>query len=171
VERPGVLVGRRRAVPLVGDVLGDDDGEADEDEAGDEAIEGPPQNLALDDDAAEIDLPVLLPGLRRSQQPALLRLVQLVVEPPHRQRAAVQVHVLAMVVLRRPVDGGDLEGPAPVVPRVHGGGCRPGGVSLALIDQRRVTGPEGCLFAEGRLGAVLTGLLFTPNTLTQRQPR
>jgi hypothetical protein len=40
-------------------------------------------------------LPVLLPGLRRAQQPALLRLVQLVVEPPHRQRAAVQLHVLA----------------------------------------------------------------------------
>ena len=117
MERLGVLIGRRRAGLLVGDGLGDDDGEADEDEGADDAPEGPPQELALDDDAAEVDVLVLLLGLRRAEQPALLRLVQLVVLLP-RQRAAVQVHVAAVVVLRRPV--GDLERPAPVVRRVHG---------------------------------------------------
>uniref|UniRef100_A0A0A9DM86 Uncharacterized protein n=1 Tax=Arundo donax TaxID=35708 RepID=A0A0A9DM86_ARUDO len=118
VEGLGVLIVGRRAGLLVGDRLGDDDGETDKDEGADEGPEGPPEDLALDDDAAEVDVPVLLLGLRRAKQPALLRLVQLVVLLP-RQRAAVQVHVPAVVVLRRPV-GGDLERPAPVVRRVHG---------------------------------------------------
>ena len=88
-QRLGVLVRRRRAGSPAGDGIGDDDGEADDDEAGGEAPERPPQDLALDDDAAEVDVPVLLLGRRRAQQPALLRLVQLVPVLPHRHRAGV----------------------------------------------------------------------------------
>jgi hypothetical protein len=77
----------------------------------------------LDDDAAEVEVLVLLLGLRRAEQPALLRLVQLVVLLVL-QRPAVDVHVAAVIVLR-PV--GDLERPAPVVLGVHRAGlasCR-----------------------------------------------
>ena len=66
VQRLCVLIGRRRAGLLVWDGLGDDDGEADEDESGDDAPQGPPQDLALDDDASEVHVLVLLLGLRRA---------------------------------------------------------------------------------------------------------
>jgi hypothetical protein len=139
VQRLGVPVRRRRAGRPVRDGLVDGDGEADEDEAGDEPPERPPQDLALDDDAAEVDVPAPLLGPLRAQQPALLCLVQLVVLP-RRQRTGVDVRVPAVVVLRCHV-GGDVERPAPVVHRVHGC-CRSAGAPLGLdgSQDQRISG-------------------------------
>jgi hypothetical protein len=115
VQRLRVLVGRRRRGALVRDELDDHDDEADEDAEAEDGADGPHEDLTVDDDAAEVDVPLLLlaglvagPG----QEPALLRLVQL----PHQRRP---VQVAAPVVVRRRVGVGDLQRPAPGVPPEH----------------------------------------------------
>lgn len=98
-----------------GDGLGDAGDEPGEDGGGEEHPDRPHEELAADDEAAEVDVLLLLPALvpRPGQQPALLRLVQ---RP--RQRPPVQVQVPAPVVVRRRVVA-YLQRPAPRVPPVH----------------------------------------------------
>lgn len=115
VEGLGVLVGGRRRGALVGDELDDHHDEADEEADAEDGADGPHEDLAVEDHAAEVDvLLLLLAGLvaRPGQEPALLRLVQL----PH-QRPPVQVP--APVVVRRRVRIRDLQRPAPRVPPEH----------------------------------------------------
>ena len=102
VQRLRVLVGRRWRRALVRDELDDHHDEADED-------------LAVEDDAAEVDVLLLLLAClvaRAGEEPALLRLIQL----PHQRRP---VQVPAPVVVRRRVGVGDLQRPAPRVPPKH----------------------------------------------------
>lgn len=115
VEGLGVLVGGRRRGALVGDELDDHHDEADEEADAEDGADGPHEDLAVEDHAAEVDVLLLLPALvpRPGQQPALLRLVQ---RP--RQRPPVQVQVPAPVVVRRRVVA-YLQRPAPRVPPVH----------------------------------------------------
>jgi hypothetical protein len=121
VQRLRVLVGRRRRRALVRDELDDHHDEADEDAEAEDGADGPHEDLAVDDDAAQVDVPLLLlarlvagPG----QEPALLRLVQL----PHQRRP---VQVPAPVVICRRVGVGDLQRPAPGVPPEHPAGGSP----------------------------------------------
>lgn len=127
MQRLRVLVGRRRRGALVRDELDDHDDEADEDAEAEDGADGPHEDLAVDDEAAEVDVPLLLlaglvagPG----QEPALLRLVQL----PHQRRP---VQVAAAVVVRRRVGVGDLQRPAPGIPPEHP--ARPARSALPLV--------------------------------------
>ena len=121
MQRDGVVVGRRRRAVAPGYGLGDPGHDPREDGGGEEHPERPDEELAADDEAADVEvlLPpaALVPGPR--QQPALLRLV----ERP-RQRAAVDVQVPAAVVVRGRVVA-YLQRPAPRVPPVHAHPARP----------------------------------------------
>jgi hypothetical protein len=133
VQRLRVLVGRRRRRALVRDELDDHHDEADEDAEAEDGADGPHEDLAVDDDAAQVDVPLLLlarlvagPG----QEPALLRLVQL----PHQRRP---VQVPAPVVICRRVGVGDLQRPAPGVPPEHPAGGSPDPLRLVPLPRRR----------------------------------
>jgi hypothetical protein len=115
VQRDGVVVGRwQRAVPP-GDGLGDPGHGPREDGGGEEHAERPDEELAADEEAADVDVLLLLAGLVGGprQQPALLRLV----ERP-RQRGPVDVQVAAAVVVRGRVVA-YLQRAAPGIPPVH----------------------------------------------------
>ena len=115
VEGESVVVGRAGLVVVAGDGLDDEGYEAGEEGGDDEGSDRPEEDLAADDDAAEVHVLLLLLGLAGSQQPALLCLVQL-----PRQRRPVQVlQIAAPVVVRGGVRCLDLQRPSPRIPSVH----------------------------------------------------
>ena len=80
VQRLRVLVGRRRRRALVRYELDDHHDEADEDAEAEDGADGPHEDLAVEDDAAEVDVLLLLLArqvARAGEEPALLRLVEL----------------------------------------------------------------------------------------------
>ena len=98
VEGEGVVVGRGVFVAVAGDGVDDEGDEAGEEGGEEDCAEGPLEDLAADDDAAEIDVLLLL-LLAGAKEPALLRLIQ-----GTRQRCPVNVlQVPAPLVLRRRV--------------------------------------------------------------------
>lgn len=123
VKGNGVIVRRRRVGVVLGQSFGDDDGEGDDEESDDNTPEGILEGLLAADDAAQVNVLVLLP-LRRAEQPALLRLVEVLaggggVVLLQRRRRPVPVGVPAdplVVLRRRRVDVVDLQRPSPVMP-------------------------------------------------------
>ncbi|KAK8608594.1 hypothetical protein V6N13_024013 [Hibiscus sabdariffa] len=100
VKCESVVIGWRLAVVMTWNRFHDQGDESGEKAGDEQGPDRPNKDLAADNDASEIDVPLLLLLLAGAKQPALLRLVQ-----GTRQRSPVQV----------------LQVPAPVV---VGGGIR-----------------------------------------------
>lgn len=116
MQRLGILVGRRRTWPVLGQGFSNNYGHADDDEGDEHSPQYPPQQLALADEAAQVNILILLLGSDlRLQQPTLLCLVEIL---PAADRPGISVKVPALLVV-----GGfiamDLQWPAPVVAGEH----------------------------------------------------
>jgi len=114
VKGERVVVGRRVFVVVARDRVHDKRDESGEECGEENRAHGPYEDLAADDDAAEIHVLLLL-LFAGSQEPTLLRLVQ-----GPRQRRPVQVlQVPAPLLLRGGVRRIDLQRPTPRISTVH----------------------------------------------------
>ncbi|URE32040.1 hypothetical protein MUK42_25354 [Musa troglodytarum] len=103
---------------VAGDGFHDEGNQPSERGRGDDGAHGPQEELAANDEAAQVHVLLLLLSLvpRPGEQPALLGLVQL--PGRHRQRRTIQIQVAAPIVISDGVRV-DLQRPAPGIPPIH----------------------------------------------------
>lgn len=114
MKSKGIVVRRRMAVSVAWDSLDDEGDETGQEGGDDKGTDSPDEDLATNNDTAEIDVLLLL-LLAGAKQPALLGLVE-------RARESSPVEVLkvsAAVIVGGRVSSVDLKGTTPWIPSVH----------------------------------------------------
>lgn len=114
MKSKGIVVRRRMGVSVAWDSLDDEGDETGQEGGDDKGTDSPDEDLATNNDTAEIDVLLLL-LLAGAKQPALLGLVQ-------RARESSPVEVLkvsAAVIVGGRVSSVNLKGTTPWIPSVH----------------------------------------------------
>ena len=114
MKSKGIVVRRRMGVSVAWDSLDDEGDETGQEGGDDKGTDSPDEDLATNNDTAEIDVLLLL-LLAGAKQPALLGLVE-------RARESSPVEVLkvsAAVIVGGRVSSVDLKGTTPWIPSVH----------------------------------------------------